>query len=528
MREALLSAAAAASLAAVFLWLGPPGADFAAHAYQRTLFMEHGFVPWNNFWYAGRYSFVTYSVVYYPLAALLGIKVLALASVATAALAFAVVVGREWGPTAKLSTRSFAVLWAGVVLSAAFPFALGAALALLALWALQGGRRWQFALLALLTLAASPLAFLLLGVLLLGIGIAERDTVRLAVPIVVMAAAAAVELVLWRLFPGSGRYPFHVLDFAPIVLFCVYGALLTRGIERARPLRWIFVVYLAACLVAFVVPSALGANVERLRYAALPIVVLLASLRGWQPRWLVVPAIVLAISWNVTPFAKSFASGERDLAASRAYWAPAVRFLQTHLTPDYRVEAVDTSGHWPAVYLPEARIPLVRGWYRQDDFPANAILYESFGARAYREWLRRMAVRYVVLPDAPSDYSSNAEAALLRSGQSGLGVVLRTAHLTIYEVPRRRPLVTGPARASVVRLGTTEGVLSVAAPGTYRVAIRFSPYWRASGACLASRRDGMIELIAARAGSIDLDFTVNVHRSVQVLTGRVPARVCPG
>src|SRR6478672_7708116 len=77
VREALFSAAAAASVAAALAWLGPPGTDFAAHAYQRTLFLEHGFTLWNNYWYAGRYSFVTYSVFYYPLAALLGIRLLA-------------------------------------------------------------------------------------------------------------------------------------------------------------------------------------------------------------------------------------------------------------------------------------------------------------------------------------------------------------------------------------------------------------------------------------------------------------------
>src|SRR5207302_1100866 len=85
-REALLAAVAAASFAAVLLWAGPPGNDIAAHVYQRALFLKHGFVLWNNFWYAGRYSFITYSVLYYPLSALLGIKVLALASVTIAAL----------------------------------------------------------------------------------------------------------------------------------------------------------------------------------------------------------------------------------------------------------------------------------------------------------------------------------------------------------------------------------------------------------------------------------------------------------
>ena len=100
-REALLSAGAAAAIAALLAWLGPPGSDLAAHAYQRTLFLQHGFTLWNNFWYAGRYSFVTYSVLYYPLAAVLGIRLLAVATIATAALAFAVVLGRQWGATAR-------------------------------------------------------------------------------------------------------------------------------------------------------------------------------------------------------------------------------------------------------------------------------------------------------------------------------------------------------------------------------------------------------------------------------------------
>jgi hypothetical protein len=117
-------------------WLGSaPGTDLAAHAYQRTVFLEHGFTLWNNFWYAGRYSFISYSILYYPLAALLGIRLLAVATIATAALAFAVVLGHEFGPAARRSSRTFAVVWAGIVLSAAFPFALGVALALLALWA---------------------------------------------------------------------------------------------------------------------------------------------------------------------------------------------------------------------------------------------------------------------------------------------------------------------------------------------------------------------------------------------------------
>ena len=84
-REAAISAAVAATLTGLIVWLGPPGVDLAAHAYQRTFLLEHGFALWNNFWYGGRYSFVTYSFLYYPLAAVIGIKVLAVATISAAA-----------------------------------------------------------------------------------------------------------------------------------------------------------------------------------------------------------------------------------------------------------------------------------------------------------------------------------------------------------------------------------------------------------------------------------------------------------
>jgi hypothetical protein len=247
LSEALLSAAAATLVATLLTWLGPPGSDLAAHAYQRTLFLEHGFTLWNNFWYAGRYSFVTYSVLYYPLAALLGIRLLAVATIALAALAFAVVLGREWGPTSRWSSRTFAVVWGGVVLSAAFPFALGIALALLAIWALQAGRRWQFAALTALTLAASPVAFLLLAVVVAGVGLARRASLpRDVVPGAAVATAGATEIVLWRLFPDGGRYPFSLPEAAAAVVFCLIGLVFTWRVERARVLRFVFAVYLVA------------------------------------------------------------------------------------------------------------------------------------------------------------------------------------------------------------------------------------------------------------------------------------------
>jgi hypothetical protein len=117
--DLFVPAAAAGLLAALLVWLGPPGTDLAAHVYQRTLFIEHGFVLWNNFWYGGRYSFVNYSVLYYPLAAAIGIKLLAVLTVAVAVVGFAEVVRHEWESHSRWAIRVFALVWALLVVSAA-------------------------------------------------------------------------------------------------------------------------------------------------------------------------------------------------------------------------------------------------------------------------------------------------------------------------------------------------------------------------------------------------------------------------
>ena len=529
-REAVFCAAAAAVFASLLVWLGPPGADFAAHAYQRTAFLHNGFALWNNFWYAGRYSFITYSLIYYPLAALLGIKPLAVATVAVAALAFSIVVGREWGPTARWSSRTFSVVWAAALLSGAFPFALGAALALLALWALQAGARWRFGALALLTIAASPLAFLLLTVVLAGVGLAGwRDRRKFVVPAAVVVAIVASEATLWRLFPDSGRYPFSWQELLPICIFCVGGAALTWNVEASRVLRWVFVVYLVGSVGIFAIPSAVGENVARLRFVSLPVAVLAISLRRWRPLPLVLPALLLAVSWNVTPLAFSFVKSENDPAAHPSYWQPAIAYLRRHLSLSYRVEAVDTVGHWDAVYLPRAGVPLARGWFRQNDFPQNRVLYgdDPLGRRPYLAWLRSLGVRYVVLPDSRLDYSSHREAELLRSGHSGLIPTMRSAHLTVFEVPSPRRLITGPAAARVIALTQTRVTVRVAAAGEYRLAIRYSPYWSASSGCLDPGADRMIRLRVPAAGDVALHFHVNARRAFAAFAGENP-QTCSG
>jgi len=305
-REALAAAVAAGSIAALLAWLGPPGTDFAAHAYERALFIRHGFVLWDNYWYAGRYSFVGYSVVYYPLAAVLGIRLLATLAAAVAAFAFAELAGARWGDAARWPSLAFAVVWAGFVLTGAFPFALGVSFALLALRALQVRRRWLFALCVVLTLAASPVALVLLGIVLLGLAAAcgwQRW------PAVVVGASVVTELVLLLLFPSGGHYPFPAAEAGAALAFCAAGIACTWRVEEARVLRPVFAAYAVAVAAVWIAPTDLGENVARLRYVAFPIALLLLALRRWRPWPVAVLLAGAALAWNVTPLVAGWNRG---------------------------------------------------------------------------------------------------------------------------------------------------------------------------------------------------------------------------
>jgi hypothetical protein len=227
----------------------------------------------------------------------------------------------------------------------------------------------------------------------------------------------------------------------------------------------------------------------------------------------------------VTPLVTSYVRAADDPASQAAYWQPAVSYLRGHLTPSYRVEAVDTAGHWAALYLPRTGIPLARGWFRQDDFPQNELLYDRLGARSYVRWLRRMGVRYVLLTTARPDYSARVEAALVSRGRVPLKPVFRTPALTVYELPSPTPIITGPGAARLNRMDESSIVATVARTGDYRIAVRYSRYWQTSVGCVRRAPDGMIRLAVPRPGPVRLAFSPTAGRAIAALTGR-PARSC--
>jgi hypothetical protein len=258
-----------------------------------------------------------------------------------------------------------------------------------------------------------------------------------------------------------------------------------------------------------------------------PLMLLTALLARFTPRWLAAVAVSAALVYNVAPYAGAALDRTDVRAADRSFWAPAVSFLSERSSPNYRVEVVPTFDHWEAYWFPRAGIPLARGWYRQIDIARNELFYERpLAPAAYRAWLRGMGVRFVVLPNTPlGQKGEEREAALLRSGRSGLRRVFAAASVTIYEVPQPVPILTGPGDPMLTRLdhARIEGRVGV---GTHRLNVRYTRYWRVrNGAvCVERAADGMTILTAFRPGPFALAVPEAPGALVRSLVGRAPAR----
>jgi hypothetical protein len=248
-REVWLTAALACAVATVLAVVGPPGVDSAAHRYQTYLFSSEGWRFWNNYWYAGRYELVNYSLLYYPLAARLGVLAVAVLSVAAGAGLFTALVVRQWGRAAVWPARLFAVSSAALLVAGQYPFALGAALALAALVCAQRSRSLLVVLAALGCLLASPLAFLFLVATLAGVALAHRDsgllgTARVVVPLLAIGLFGVAEAFVVRAFPTGGAFPYPVLDLLGVTAFSLCGLAFAWGNERTRVLGGLFIAYL--------------------------------------------------------------------------------------------------------------------------------------------------------------------------------------------------------------------------------------------------------------------------------------------
>jgi hypothetical protein len=482
----------------VYLIVDPPSADLAAQTYRSDHFGREGLALWDNAWYAGHHM-PGYSVLFPPLGSLFGPRVVgALCAVASAWLFEQIADEHFHRAEGRPGVMWFAVATSLNLITGRLAFGLGVTCGLATVLAITHRRDLLGLALAICTTLASPVAglFLAMGAVAWWLASHNLRAVALAAATVLPAAFLSIA------FPEGGPEPFVGSSFWPslITIALVYAALPAEE----RELRFACVLYAAATIAAYVIPSPMGGNVVRL--GGLLGGPLLACLI-WRRRPLILAALALPLlywQWNAP--VRDWIRAHGDPSTSVAYYRPLLTFLdgRTHGEP-FRIEIPFTANHWESARV-SPHYPLARGWERQLDKKYNKLFYDAeLDPERYRRWLEANAVRYVALSDARLDGSAKQEDALVRSGRlSWLRPVWSGPHWKVYAVDRPGQLAVGAA--AVTRLGPDSVDLVAARPGAVRLRVRFTPYWRVQrgDGCVQRASGGWTLVTARRAGPMQL------------------------
>jgi hypothetical protein len=543
-----------AAFALLYVILAPLSTDLAAAGYRADEFSRAGFTLWDNGWYGGHHL-LAYSVIAPALSALLSPQVLAALSVTAAAALFTALIDGCFSARAtRIASYWFALGAAVGLLSNRVAFELGFAAGLAALLAARaagarrspaartpGGRRARARGAAALVLAfvcalASPLAGAFLALAALAWALARHRWLALAI-----AAAALIPIAMLAIaFPEGGSEPFVASAFYPVLAVVLLSAVAIPPEQRL--LRTGMLLYMLALVGAYVVPSAVGGNVDRLGALIAGPVLACAlvggalaggpgdepSARAWPgiPRrraraWRAVALTALApllLYWQLRAPIADYASAASDPASPASYYSPLLAELR-RLHVGYgarpaRVEVVPTRNHMEARWVAD-RAMIARGWERQLDIARNDVFYgrsSTLGAARYRAWLSRNAVSYVALADAPLDYSARAEARVIGTAPGYLGEVWHSAHWKLFAVRGATPLAQRPS--FVTQLGSDSFTLRASRAGTAVVRLRFTPYWSivAGHGCVQRAPGGLTGVRTASAGSVRVAIAFSLGR----------------
>lgn len=472
-----------AALSAVVLLLPPTGTDLAAQVARADFWSAHGAALVDLRWYGGVHP-AAYSVLAPALMASLGVRLAGAVATVAGAVGLAVLLTRIRGVRPVAGATWGALALVANLVSGRVTFGLGTAAGLAAVLALTPHpptptRRLLLAgLLAVLTSLLSPVAGLFLALAAVALAIAGRRGDGLCL----LLGAAVPLLALQAAFPDGGRMPFAWrVAWPPLVAGVVIAGVRAVG----RPVRVGAALYAGGVLAAFLLPTPLGSNVERLSLIFAGPVVLAAA--RW-PRTVLVPVLALTAYWQAAPGIADLRYGG-DPAADPAYSAGLVAELHRLGAQTGRVEVVPQRNHWESVMVARD-FWLARGWERQVDVARNPIFYrDQLEPAAYHSWLQGTGVGYVALADVAVDWSATQEAALVGGGQPWLRPVWADAHWRLWRVLDPSPLVGAPGRV----LATRADGLTVAMPSAASVLLRlrWSPWLaiRGPAGCLAPSGD---------------------------------------
>jgi hypothetical protein len=488
-RTVAAPALVAALLAAIYLIWAPASQDLAAATFRAELFEAEGLTLWNNQWYSGHHL-LSYSVLYPPLAALLGVRLVGALAVVAAAAVFAVLARDGFGPRALVPALWFAVAVASWLLTGRMPFLLAVPFGLAALLASARGRPAIGALLAALCSLASPVAGLFAGLAGVAIGLGT-ERARGAW----LALGAGLPIVVLNLaFPVGGEEPFVFDAFIAVPLLAI--AVLWLVPAEYRALRIGVLLYAAMALAVFVIPNPLGGNVTRLgALFAGPVLALVLWPRG---RLVVIAVAVPLLYWQLIAPVRDVRKGSGDPATERAFYQPLLERLGP-ISPA-RLHIPPTENRWEAAYVAPEH-PLVRGWLRQleaDDF--DLFTDDRLTPDAYREWLDAHRVSHLAVPDAELDYLAEDEVELIDAGLDYLEPVWQGEGWRLYRVDE-------PEAVGVAAGGSDWFELVAERAGPHPVGIEFTRWWRVveGDACVEEGADGSTVVEARAPGRIRVE-----------------------
>jgi hypothetical protein len=541
-----------ATFGLAYVIVAPLSTDLAAAGYRSDLFSRAGFTLWDNGWYGGHHV-LAYSLLAPALSALLSPQLLAALSMTAAAALFAALIDGCFPARATRIASCWFALGAAVgLLSNRVPFELGVAVGLAALLvARAAGRsraRGALALaLAFVCALSSPIAGAFLALVALAWAFAGGRSTRErliagrpATPWLALAIAAAALVPIAALaiaFPEGGAEPFVASAFYPVLAVLLLIAVVIPPEQRL--LRTGVLLYALALIGAYVVPSAIGGNADRLgALLAGPLLVCalaegaLAGARRDEPAATALPSaprrrrarrsvalIALApllLYWQLRAPIADYVSAASDPASKSSYYSPLLAELrQLHVGYGMRatrIEVVPTRNHMEARWVAD-HVAIARGWERQLDIARNGVFYghsATLSAARYRAWLSQNAISYVALPDAPLDYSARGEARVIDVTPNYLREVWRSAHWRLFEVRHATPLAQPPS--ILTRLDSDSFTLRTGRAGSFVVRVRFTPYWSiADGRGCVRRAPGdwtELEIPRAESVRVAIDFSL--------------------